>query len=74
MFTKCLGRENLEQFFRVAPKSICGPLIYLLSEPLFRHKNGHNTTVNNSRQFLYVVLVSSINMWKQRAKASEVQL
>jgi len=28
MLTKCLSRENLELFFRVAPKSICGPLIY----------------------------------------------
>jgi len=26
MFTKCLGRDNLELFIRVAPKSICGPL------------------------------------------------
>jgi len=27
MLTKCLGRENLELFFRVAPKSICGLLV-----------------------------------------------
>jgi len=26
MLTKCLGSENLELLFRVAPKSICGPL------------------------------------------------
>jgi len=25
MLTKCLGRENAEVFFRVAPKSIFGP-------------------------------------------------
>jgi len=27
MLTKCLCHENLELFFRVAPKRICGPLI-----------------------------------------------
>jgi len=27
MLTKCLGRENLELFFRVAPKSICRSLV-----------------------------------------------
>jgi len=26
MFTKCLGRENLEPFFRVVSKNICGHL------------------------------------------------
>jgi len=26
MLMKCLGRENVELFFRVAPKITCGPL------------------------------------------------
>jgi len=26
MLTKCLGRKNLELFFRLAPKRVCGPL------------------------------------------------
>jgi len=25
MLTKCLGRENLEIFFKIKPKNICGP-------------------------------------------------
>jgi len=28
MLTKCLGRENLELLLRVAPKRICGSLLY----------------------------------------------
>jgi len=28
MLTKCLSRKNLELYFRIAPKSICGPLQY----------------------------------------------
>jgi len=30
MLTKCMGRENLELLFRIAPKSICRPLAYTI--------------------------------------------
>jgi len=45
MLTKGLGRENLQIFFRVAPESICGPLLWDGSNALKRNDPAFSRTV-----------------------------